>query len=186
MEYATLDGHAAKSIVCCLHNDNCAILYRQDGWVYRKICSRSATFCRVRGCLRSKLLRYLRRQISRRHVCLARICCYLTAYVGTSGLELNSSHLHQKALLHLVWLCHHALQVIMQHPPVLSYSIENRLQPFMSFLREIGIVEPAQTVLQRPTLLGLDADKNLRAIVGYLQENGHSAEDIAHLLQTSI
>ncbi|KAL0021386.1 hypothetical protein WJX77_010953 [Trebouxia sp. C0004] len=78
------------------------------------------------------------------------------------------------------------VQVIMQHPPVLSYSIENRLQPFMSFLRDVGIVEPAQTVLQRPTLLGLDTDKNLRAIVGYLQENGHSAEDIAHLLQTSI
>ncbi len=61
-----------------------------------------------------------------------------------------------------------------------------RLQPFMSFLKEIGIAEPAQTVLQRPTLLGLDADKNLRAIVGYLQDNGHSAEDIAHMLQKSI
>ena len=78
------------------------------------------------------------------------------------------------------------MQVIIQHPPVLSYSIENRLQPFMSFLKEIGIAEPAQTVMQRPTLLGLDADKNLRAIVGYLQENGHSPEDIAHMLQTSI
>jgi len=86
----------------------------------------------------------------------------------------------------LYQLYYHALQVIMQHPPVLSYSIETRLQPFMSFLRDVGIAEPAQTVLQRPTLLGLDADKNLRAIVGYLQENGHSAEDIAHLLQTSI
>ena len=56
----------------------------------------------------------------------------------------------------------------------------------MTFLKEIGIADPAQTVLQRPTLLGLDADRNLRAIVGYLQENGHSAEDIAHMLQTSI
>jgi len=127
--------------------------------------------------------------ISRRHVCLTWICCYLTAYVGTSGLVLNRSAAPTctKKHFHILYsLRHHALQVIMQHPPVLSYSIENRLQPFMSFLREIGIVEPAQTVLQRPTLLGLDADKNLRAIVGYLQENGHSAEDIAHLLQTSI
>lgn len=56
----------------------------------------------------------------------------------------------------------------------------------MAYLKEIGIAEPAKAVLQRPTLLGLDADKNLRAIVGYLQENGHSPEDICHLLQTSI
>lgn len=78
------------------------------------------------------------------------------------------------------------LQVVSEHPPVLSYSIDNRLQPFMAYLQEIGIAEPAKAVLQRPTLLGLDADKNLRAIVGYLQENGHSPEDICHLLQTSI
>lgn len=83
----------------------------------------------------------------------------------------------------LVWL---SFQVVTQHPPVLSYSIENRLQPFMAFLKEIGIADPAQTVLQRPTLLGLDADNSLRAIVGYLQENGHSSEEVAHLLQTTI
>lgn len=56
----------------------------------------------------------------------------------------------------------------------------------MSYLQEIGIAEPAKIVLQRPTLLGLDADKNLRSIVGYLQENGHSVEEICHMLQTSI
>ena len=78
------------------------------------------------------------------------------------------------------------LQVVSEHPPVLSYSVDNRLQPFMSYLKEIGIAEPAKAVLQRPTLLGLDADKNLKAIVGYLQDNGHSAEEICHLLQTSI
>lgn len=78
------------------------------------------------------------------------------------------------------------VEVVTQHPPVLSYSIENRLQPFMAFLKEIGIADPAQTVLQRPTLLGLDADNSLCAIVGYLQENGHSSEEVAHLLQTTI
>ncbi|KAL3159632.1 hypothetical protein ABBQ38_010042 [Trebouxia sp. C0009 RCD-2024] len=78
------------------------------------------------------------------------------------------------------------VEVVSKHPPVLSYSVDNRLQPFMSYMKEIGIAEPAKAILQRPTLLGLDADKNLKAIVGYLQDNGHSTEDICHLLQTSI
>ena len=78
------------------------------------------------------------------------------------------------------------MQVVTEHPPVLSYSVDNRLKPFMLYLKEIGIAEPAKTVLQRPTLLGLDADKNLRSIVGYLQENGHSVEEICHMLQTTI
>ncbi|KAL3157590.1 hypothetical protein ABBQ32_012041 [Trebouxia sp. C0010 RCD-2024] len=78
------------------------------------------------------------------------------------------------------------VEVVSKHPPVLSYSVDHRLQPFMSYLKDIGIAEPAKAVLQRPTLLGLDADKNLKAIVGYLQDNGHSAEEICHLLQTSI
>ena len=56
----------------------------------------------------------------------------------------------------------------------------------MSYLKQIGIADPAKAVVQRPTLLGLDADNNLRAIVGYLQESGHSPQDICHLLQTSI
>lgn len=78
------------------------------------------------------------------------------------------------------------MQVITEHPPVLSYSIDSRLQPFLAYLSEIGIAEPVKTILQRPTLLGLDADKNLRSIVGYLQENGNSVEEICHLLETSI
>ena len=78
------------------------------------------------------------------------------------------------------------LQVITQHPPVLSYSIDTKLQPFMAYMKEIGITDPAQAVLQRPTLLGLDANTSLRQIVGYLQETGRSTEEIAHLLLTSI
>ena len=78
------------------------------------------------------------------------------------------------------------MQVVSKHPPVLSYSVEDRLQPFMSFLAEIGVPKPVHTVLARPTLLGLDANKNLRAIVGYLQANDHSIEDICHMLETSI
>ena len=78
------------------------------------------------------------------------------------------------------------MQVITKHPPVLSYSVEDRLKPFWSFLAEIGVSDPMRLVLARPTLLGLDADKNLRAIVGYLQANDHSTEDICRLLETSI
>lgn len=79
-----------------------------------------------------------------------------------------------------------SMQVISRHPPVLSYSVEDRLKPFMLFLAEIGVPDPVYTVLQRPSLLGLDADKNLRAIVGYLQNNDHSIEAICHMLETSI
>lgn len=78
------------------------------------------------------------------------------------------------------------VQVVSRHPPVLSYSVQDRLKPFMNFLAEIGVPDPVHTVLQRPSLLGLDADKNLRSIVGYLQANDHSIEDICHMLETSI
>lgn len=78
------------------------------------------------------------------------------------------------------------MQVISRHPPVLSYSVEDRLKPFMSFLSEIGVPDPVHTVLQRPSLLGLDADKNLRAIIGYLQNNDYSIEAICHMLETTI
>lgn len=126
--------------------------------MYKMICNLYATSCKTRVFLSRKLLR-----------------C-----VGFQSM----SYLSQYSLSLYLLRC--ILQVISDHPPVLSYSIDNRLQPFMAYLREIGIPEPAKAVLQRPTLLGLDADKNLRAIVGYLQENGHAPEDICHLLQTSI
>ena len=77
-------------------------------------------------------------------------------------------------------------QVVSRHPPVLSYSVDDRLKPFMAFLAEIGVPDPVHTVLQRPSLLGLDADKNLRSIVGYLQTHDHTIESICHLLETSI
>ena len=78
------------------------------------------------------------------------------------------------------------LQVISEHPPTLCYSVSERLQPFWEFLNSIGIEAPAQTVMKRPSILGLDASKNLRSIVSYLQSVGHSLEEIETFLETSI
>ena len=71
---------------------------------------------------------------------------------------------------------------------MLSYSIEERLAPFLAYLgNEIGLSEGDLTNLiqQRPVLLGLKRE-NVEQLVGYLVENGSSREEIVHLLQTSL
>jgi hypothetical protein len=60
-------------------------------------------------------------------------------------------------------------QVITAHPPVLSYSVPARLQPFWEYMGSIGVPNVAAAVTKRPSLLGLDVDANLRKIVDYLQ-----------------
>lgn len=44
-------------------------------------------------------------------------------------------------VLFTCWICAHyrILQIISAHPPVLSYSIDGRLQPFWSYLASIGV-----------------------------------------------
>lgn len=61
------------------------------------------------------------------------------------------------------------LQVITAHPPVLSYDVAGRLQPFWEYMASIGVPDVAAAVARRPSLLGLDVDANLRKIVDYLQ-----------------
>lgn len=61
------------------------------------------------------------------------------------------------------------MQVITAHPPVLSYNVQQRLEPFWVYLSSIGIDNVAAAVVKRPSLLGLDVDANLRKIVDYLQ-----------------
>lgn len=78
------------------------------------------------------------------------------------------------------------VQVIVEHPPVLCYSPEGRIQPFLRYLNSLGIALPAATILQRPSLLGLDGEKSLRQIVDYLQQNDYTPEQIEHMLCTSI
>jgi hypothetical protein len=61
------------------------------------------------------------------------------------------------------------VQVITAHPPVLSYNVQQRLEPFWDYLRSIGMDDVAAAVVKRPSLLGLDVDANLKKIVDYLQ-----------------
>lgn len=64
--------------------------------------------------------------------------------------------------------------------------MEARLAPFFDYLASLGIKDPGRLLVQRPSLIGLEADKNLRRVVGYLQETGHTLEQIQNLLATSI
>ena len=78
------------------------------------------------------------------------------------------------------------VQVITAYPAVLCYSPEQRLRPFFDYLKSLGIENPDRTVMQRPSLLGLTADKNLRQMIDYLQQNNYSIEQIEQLLATSL
>jgi hypothetical protein len=60
-------------------------------------------------------------------------------------------------------------QVISGHPPVLSYSVTGRLEPFWDYLAGIGVADVGAVLVARPSLLGLDVHKNLEKIIGYLR-----------------
>ncbi len=64
------------------------------------------------------------------------------------------------------------LQVIAAHPPVLSYSVAERLEPFWSYMVEIVVTDVAAAVIGRPSLLGLDVDANLRKVGGCVWVKG--------------
>jgi hypothetical protein len=76
-------------------------------------------------------------------------------------------------------------KVVTNHPPVLCYSVPQRLGPFFEYLTSIGI-EAQTLILRRPSLLGLDAHKNLRIIVDYLLANNYTLDQIKEYLATSI
>lgn len=78
------------------------------------------------------------------------------------------------------------MQVIKLHPPVLSYNVEARLKPLLSYLDSIGMENPMNVLADRPSLFGLDVDKNLKKIVDYLQNNDFSQEQIVEMLADSI
>lgn len=77
-------------------------------------------------------------------------------------------------------------KVISAHPPVLSYSVPERLEPFWAYLSEIGVVDVAAAVMSRPSLLGLGVDANLRKIVEYLRYTETPPETIVKYLVESI
>ncbi len=77
-------------------------------------------------------------------------------------------------------------QVVLEHPPVLSYSPAERLAPFVEGLAGLGVREPLAIIVRRPSLLGLSLRENIQRIVSYLQEAGHSMEQIEEMLATTI
>lgn len=82
-----------------------------------------------------------------------------------------------------------SLQIILEFPQVLSYSIPDRLDPFFNYLvTEVGLSaeQVAGVVQRRAVLLGLD-QQALERVVGYLVEtNGSSMEEVISLLETSL
>jgi hypothetical protein len=77
-------------------------------------------------------------------------------------------------------------QIISAHPAVLCYSVPDRLAPFWEYLASIGVPNVAAAVVQRPSLLGLEADANLRKIVDYLTYVGTDADTIVKYIVKSI
>jgi hypothetical protein len=77
-------------------------------------------------------------------------------------------------------------QVVLEHPPVLSYDPRERLAPFIEGLGGLGVRDPLAIIVRRPSLLGLSLRENIQRIVGYLQEAGHGMEDIEEMLATTI
>lgn len=77
-------------------------------------------------------------------------------------------------------------QVISGHPPVLSYSVPERLEPFWDYLTSIGVQDVAKAVISRPSLFGLEVDANLRKIVEYLQYIETPPETIVKYVVESI
>jgi len=71
-------------------------------------------------------------------------------------------------------------------PCLLGYSPEGRIRPVLEYLKSVGVPDPARTIVNRPDILGLDVEQNLKKIVGYLQANGYDMDTIVELLETSI
>lgn len=78
------------------------------------------------------------------------------------------------------------LQVIAGHPPVLSYSVEERLQPFFAYLSGVGVPSVGAAVVSRPSLLGLEVEANLKKMVDYLLYIETPPETIAKYLSQSL
>ena len=78
------------------------------------------------------------------------------------------------------------MQVVNTHPNVLAYSVASRLQPAIEYLQEIGVTDIATVIKERPSLLGLDPEEQLRRVVEYFKANGYSQEEIVKLVSESI
>jgi hypothetical protein len=79
--------------------------------------------------------------------------------------------------------------VITAYPPVLAFSVEERLAPLSDYLAaELGVSGEALALAlaRRPSLLGLSVDANLRKMVDYLKSMATPNETIAEYVLRSL
>lgn len=80
------------------------------------------------------------------------------------------------------------MQIILEFPQVLCYSVDERLHPFFDFLTsslELDKSSLIAMIKHRPGLLGLN-QKSVSQLVDYLKSVGSSRDEIIHFLQTSL
>jgi hypothetical protein len=73
----------------------------------------------------------------------------------------HSEHPQDRAVVFITLLVDKR-QVVLEHPPVVSYSPAEQLQPFLDGLRDLGIRDPLAVVVRRPSLLGLSLRDNVQ------------------------
>jgi len=79
--------------------------------------------------------------------------------------------------------------LVIRHPAVLAYDVEERLKPLFAYMEgtfAIGAKAFVEEAQRRPSLLGLDADDNARKMVEYLIDNGSSKEEAMEYLLKSL
>ena len=69
---------------------------------------------------------------------------------------------------------------------MLSYNADSRIRPVLQYLEQGLGLDPATAVTARPSLLGLTVEDSLERMVGYLQDNGYSREQVAEFLCSSL
>lgn len=75
---------------------------------------------------------------------------------------------------------------ISAHPPILCYSVEERLKPLIEYLEGNGVKNVAQVLVNRPSLFGLDVDNNLRKMVDYLKYVETPTETILKYIEETL
>lgn len=84
------------------------------------------------------------------------------------------------------------VKLIQAHPALLSYRVEDRLQPFFAYLTgpapeglALSAAQAAEVVERRPSILGVEVG-SLRRMVGFLLESGSSMEQVVEMMATSL
>lgn len=83
------------------------------------------------------------------------------------------------------------MQIILEFPQVLCYSVTERLVPFYEYLESPEVVgmsvdQVNQLITRRPNTLGLERD-SVERIVGYLlYTNSSSMSDVVEMLEKSL